>query len=89
MNPPQFSGQGRYEIVLSSHLDKHLSYWFQDLTMAHTLGEDGTPITTLTGRFVDQAALHGVLDTIRDLRLALISVNQVDEGPKGGPPAQG
>jgi hypothetical protein len=74
MNPPSFSGHGRYEIVVKGHLDDSSGYWFEGLTMVYGLGEEGTPITTLAGEFVDQAALHGVLATIRDLNLPLIGV---------------
>jgi hypothetical protein len=33
-------------------------------------------ITTLTVDLIDQAALFGILDHIRDLNLTLVSVNQ-------------
>jgi hypothetical protein len=79
MNPPSFSGQGTYEIVIKGHLDEQWSYWFEDLTIATGFGEDGTPITTLTGQFADQAALHGVLATIRDINVPLISVCPADD----------
>jgi hypothetical protein len=84
MNPPSFSGQGEYEIVVKGHLDEQLSYWFEDLTMSTGYSEDGTPITTLAGRFVDQAALHGVLATIRDINMPLISVSQVEKDSQDG-----
>ena len=74
MNPPDFSGQGTYEIVIQGHLDEQSSYWFEGLTLTNGLNDGGAPITTLAGRFVDQAALHGVLATIRDMNLSLISV---------------
>ena len=74
MNPPDFSGQGTYEIVVQGHLDEQSSYWFEGLTLTNGLNDGGAPITTLAGRFVDQAALHGVLATIRDMNLSLISV---------------
>jgi len=74
MNPPGFSGQGTYQIVVQGHLDEQSGYWFEDLTLTTGFDEEGAPITTLVGTFVDQAALHGVLATIRDLNLPLISV---------------
>ena len=74
MNPPGFSGQGTYEIVVQGHLDEQSSYWFEGLTLTTGFDEGGAPITRLAGRFVDQAALHGVLATIRDMNLPLISV---------------
>jgi hypothetical protein len=36
---------------------------------------DGT--TTLTGPLADQAALHGVLNKLRDLALPIVSVQRV------------
>jgi hypothetical protein len=78
MNPPGFSGEGEYEIKVRGHLDERWSYWFEGLTIAPSFSEDGTPITTFTGYLVDQAALHGVLATIRDIHMPLISVMQVD-----------
>ena len=74
MNRPGFTGQGTYQIVVQGHLDEQSSYWFEGLTHTNGFDEGGAPIATLAGRFVDQAALHGVLATIRDMNLTLISV---------------
>ena len=82
MNPSSFYGLGEYEIVVKGHLDEPLSYWFEDLTMSTGYSEDGTPVTTLAGRFADQAALHGVLATIRDMNLPLISVTPIEPNPQ-------
>lgn len=41
-------------------------------------GDDGPPVTTLTGVVADQAALHGLLRRLYSLGLPLISVNVVD-----------
>jgi hypothetical protein len=60
-----------YEIRVRGHLDGHWSGWFDGLTLAH--GEDGT--TIIRGPVADQAALHGLLERIRDLGLPLLSVN--------------
>ena len=46
--------------------------------MQLTLTGDGE--TLITGRVVDQAALHGLLARIRDLNLTLISINRVAPG---------
>ena len=80
MNPPSVSEPCRYEIVLKGHLDESSGYWFEDLLLTHGFSEGGTPITTLAGEFVDQAALHGVLATIRDLNLSLLGVWPTKEG---------
>jgi len=34
--------------------------------------------TLISGPIVDQAALHGLINRIRDLNLTLLSVNQID-----------
>ncbi len=62
-----------YEIRLSGRLNPRWSAWFDGLSV--TAGTDG--ITTLRGPVVDQAALHGLLQTLRDLGLPLISVAPV------------
>ena len=65
--------QGIYQIKVKGQLDKSRSEWFEG--WAITQEEDGT--TVLTGRAVDQAALHGVLIKIRNLNLPIVSVNCV------------
>ncbi len=64
-----------YRIRVSGHLDDRWSEWLGDLVIH--LQEDGT--TLLVGPVVDQAALHGVINRIRDLGLPLLSVRRVVE----------
>jgi hypothetical protein len=64
-----------YEIRLKGRLDGRWSAWFEGLTLSHA--DDGT--TVLRGRIADQAALHGVLDKVRDLGLPLVAVRRLDE----------
>ncbi len=63
-----------YEIRLKGHLNKIWADWFDGMTFTHESG--GT--TTLTGKIIDQSALHGLLKKVRDLGLPLLSVNQID-----------
>ncbi len=60
-----------YEIKLKGYLNNSWADWFDGMIFAHE--SDGT--TTLTGKIIDQAALHGLLKKTRDLGLPLISVN--------------
>jgi hypothetical protein len=59
-----------YEIRIKGHLDRHWSERFAGLELTHLEG-DGT---LLCGLLPDQAALHGLLELVRDLNLTLISV---------------
>ena len=65
---------GWYEIRLKGHLDARWAAWFDGMTL--TREGDGT--TVIHGPVVDQAALHGLLQRVRDLGLPLLSVRQVD-----------
>jgi hypothetical protein len=67
-----------YEIKIEVHLDDRWADWFEGMTFTHE--SDGT--TTLYGPLTDQAALHGLLNGIRDLGLPLISVQRVSPDRK-------
>ena len=64
---------GQYEIRIEGHLDARWTAWFDVLALTHE--PDGT--TVLHGPVVDQAALHGLLQKVRDLGLPLVSVIHV------------
>jgi hypothetical protein len=64
----------RYEITIKERLDERWTDWFGGMTVTHQ--SDGS--TILCGPVADQAALHGLLNGIRDLGLSLISVQRVD-----------
>jgi hypothetical protein len=65
---------GRYEIRIAGHLDPHWTTWFDGLSVSREA--DGT--TVISGQIADQAALHGVLQRVRDLGLPLVSVIRVE-----------
>jgi hypothetical protein len=64
---------GRYEIRLQGHLGSRWAAWFDGLTLSNC--SDGT--TTIHGIVVDQSALHGLLQKVRDLGMQLISVTKI------------
>lgn len=61
-----------YEIRVSGILSEQWSDWFDRMTIDYDV--DGN--TILVGAVIDQAALHGMLDKIRDLGLTLLSVTK-------------
>jgi hypothetical protein len=67
---------GRYEIRIQGHLETRWAGWFDGLRLTHD--SDGT--TVIRGPVVDQAALHGLLQKVRDIGLPLVSVTHL--GPK-------
>jgi hypothetical protein len=72
-----------YEIRVEGHLDEHWSAWFDGLTVGH----DADGNTVLRGPLADEAALHGVLNKVRDMALPLLSMNRIEALPEqeGGP----
>ena len=65
---------GRYEIRLRGHLETRWAAWFDGMTLSYE--SDGS--TVLSGPVVDQAALHGLLQKVRDIGLLLVSVTYVE-----------
>lgn len=67
-------GPGWYEIAVMGHLSPRWAARFAGLVLTNR--DDGT--TVIAGPVADQAALHGLLGTLRDLGLPLVSLTQVD-----------
>ena len=63
----------QYEITIKGRLGARWTAWFDGLAISS--GDDGT--TVLSGSVVDQAALHGLLQKLRDLGIPLISLTQI------------
>jgi hypothetical protein len=75
-----------YEIRVRGRLDDRWATWFDDMDV---ITDDGD--TVIRGQVVDQAALHGLIQRVRDLGLPLISVTNSSTnsstGPSAGPSA--
>jgi hypothetical protein len=63
-----------YEIRVKGHVDARRMRWFEGLDV--TLDPNGE--TIISGPIIDQAALHGILNRIRDLGLSLLLVKRTD-----------
>ena len=80
-----------YQIRLKEQLAQHWSSWFGGLKI--TTEANGE--TALTGELVDQAALHGLLNKVRDLQLTLLAIHPLEadslcegEAKKESPPQE-
>jgi len=67
---------GWYSIRVQGRLAFRWATHFDGMTL--TAGDDGT--TLIQGPVVDQAALHGLLQQVRDTGLPLLSVTQAAPG---------
>ena len=65
----------QYEIRVNGHLGSRWAAWFDGLDLATE--DDGT--TVIRGPVLDQAALHGLLQKLRDLGIPLVSLTQVPD----------
>lgn len=66
----------RYEIRVDGRLSSRWATWFDGLTLTNEA--EGT--TVLSGPVADQAALHGLLQKLRDLGLTLLSLTRTAPG---------
>jgi hypothetical protein len=74
--------EAHYEITVEERLDRsHWCRWFTGMDVLLT--DEGN--TIISGKTVDQAALHGVLGKVRDLGLVLLSVQRADPGGRQQP----
>jgi hypothetical protein len=72
----------QYEIIVEGQLGARWSAWFEGLEISPGPGAT----TILHGPIEDQAALHGLLQKLRDLGIPLVSVAPV---PPEGSPTEG
>ena len=63
-----------YNIRVKGHLDGGWSEWFDGLQISNL--KNGEAL--LSGEIVDQAALHGLLNKVRDLGLPLLALRSAD-----------
>jgi hypothetical protein len=70
-------GRPLYEIRVMGHVGASWTAWFDGLDITNEA--DGSSL--IRGRVVDQAALHGLLNKVRDIGLTLESLTQ--PGPDG------
>ncbi len=73
MKKVQHVEEQNYEILVEGQLDPRRARWFEGMAVRPL--DNGT--TAISGPVADQAALHGLLNRIRDLGLTLIAVRKM------------
>ncbi len=69
----------RYRIAIQGRLDDQWVSYFDGMTVTVETFDHDLTRTILTGSVIDQAALYGLLNRIRDLGLPLLLVERLDE----------
>jgi hypothetical protein len=82
-SPADHTGTQQYEIRVKGHLGARWTAWFDGLSLANQ--DDGTAV--IRGPVVDQAALHGLLQRLRDLGIPLVSLTQLPTDAPTAPSA--
>lgn len=65
----------QYEIVVAGNLDPRWAPWFGGLAVT----SEPNDTTVLRGEVVDQAALHGLLQKLRDAGIPLLELTRLDQ----------
>ncbi len=68
-----------YKIRVQGRLDAKYSDELGGMIITSTADGKNLPVTTLVGHLVHQAALSGVLNTLYEFHLPLLSVENLDE----------
>ena len=76
---PTMQGPAKYRIRVRGHLDANWSDRLGGMRITESQNPDGDVETILAGRVADQAALSGVLNTLYELHLPVLSAEYLDE----------
>jgi hypothetical protein len=75
-NPIPFDLPATYQIVVLGQVDPLWSDRLEGMAICQDLAAAGKYITTLEGELSDQSALTGVLNTLYELHLTVLSVQR-------------
>ena len=75
----EFGSPATYRIVVKGALDDHWSDRLAGMAISVAESASGSSHTTLVGPLRDQAQLNGVLETLYDLHLAILRVEEVGD----------
>lgn len=75
----KFETPAVFRIIVQGNLDASWSEQLGGMEISSARTLDNQPLTILTGRLIDQAALAGVLHSLYEMHLPLIKVELLEE----------
>jgi hypothetical protein len=78
--PIPFDRPAIYQIRVQGQIDPSWSDSLEGMAIYLVTAEGKPAVTTLKGELLDQAALAGVLNTLYEMHLPVLSVNRQDQG---------
>jgi len=76
--PSDMSRPSVYQIEVQGRIGSNWSARLEGMQITESRRADGSIKTTLVGRLTDQAALSGILNTLYELHLPVVSVTCLD-----------
>ncbi|MBE0409636.1 MAG: hypothetical protein IBX69_07885 [Anaerolineales bacterium] len=67
----------KYQITVNGEIDPGWSDWLGCLSVRSFTTRNGKRLTLLTGTIPDQTALRGIMNSIWDLNLELVSIRRL------------
>ena len=77
-----FTKSAIYKIIVQGDLSTSISAKLGGMQITVERSKKGEPKSILIGQINDQAALSGILNTLYELHLTILSVNILDENNK-------
>ena len=74
-----FDGPATYRIIVKGRIDKRHSEYLGGMCISTQNCKGGAIVTMLTGKVKDQAELAGIVDSIYEMHLPILSVLNVTE----------
>ncbi len=82
INLVDFSSPANFSIEVNGFLDENLSDYLGGLTISHKTLEGKIKTSYLIGEVVDQAALIGIINSLYDMRYAILRVEIISDKSK-------
>jgi hypothetical protein len=78
-NDFKFSSSARYRICVKGFLDESWSERFSGMRISNEVPGRTSPMAELIGQMIDQTELVGVLNSLCEMHLPLVSVELLDD----------